>query len=152
MKNIRNMKNQGGFTLIELMIVIAILAILLAIAIPAYQDYTVRAQNSECVSLVAGAKAFVSETTQSEGIAIADLPGDVDLATFTAPTDIDDSVCSNLSIDASNGEITIDSDAGGNTGTFTFTPTQANTTDAIDWDCTASGFDANELPAECRGT
>jgi len=42
MNNLRTMRKQGGFTLIELMIVIAILAILLAIAIPAYQDYTVR--------------------------------------------------------------------------------------------------------------
>ena len=56
-----NIRKQAGFTLIELMIVIAILAILLAIAIPAYQDYTVRAQVAECVQGAAPAKVAVSE-------------------------------------------------------------------------------------------
>ena len=56
------MKNmQQGFTLIELMIVVAIIGILAAIAIPAYQDYTIRAQVSEGMTLAAAAKAAVSE-------------------------------------------------------------------------------------------
>lgn len=61
------MKKMQGFTLIELMIVIAILGILLAIALPAYQDYTVRARVSEGLSLAAPAKLAVSETRISEG-------------------------------------------------------------------------------------
>ena len=60
-------KMQKGFTLIELMIVIAILGILLAIAIPAYQDYTVRARVSEGINLAAPAKLAVSETRISNG-------------------------------------------------------------------------------------
>ncbi|NBD95374.1 MAG: prepilin-type N-terminal cleavage/methylation domain-containing protein [Gammaproteobacteria bacterium] len=60
-------RKQGGFTLIELMIVIAILAILMAIAIPAYQDYSIRAKVSECINLAAGAKLAVSETGLSNG-------------------------------------------------------------------------------------
>ena len=60
-------KVQQGFTLIELMIVVAIIGILAAIAIPAYQDYTIRAQVSEGLNLSAGAKAAVSEFYMDRG-------------------------------------------------------------------------------------
>jgi len=61
------MKMQKGFTLIELMIVIAILGILIAIALPAYQDYTVRAKVSEGLNLASAAKLASSETRFSSG-------------------------------------------------------------------------------------
>ncbi len=61
-------KFQQGFTLIELMIVIAILGILMAIAIPAYQDYTVRAKVSEGLNVAGAAKLAVAETVQSTGL------------------------------------------------------------------------------------
>ena len=64
-------KVQQGFTLIELMIVVAIIGILAAIAIPAYQDYTIRAQVTEGLNLAAAAKAAVSETWISTGAAPA---------------------------------------------------------------------------------
>lgn len=60
-------KNQQGFTLIELMIVVAIIGILAAIAIPAYQDYTIRAQVSEGMSLASGVRTAVSEYYQATG-------------------------------------------------------------------------------------
>ena len=65
-------KLQKGFTLIELMIVVAIIGILAAIAIPAYQDYTIRAQVSEGMNLAAAAKAAVAETFLNRGTAPAD--------------------------------------------------------------------------------
>ena len=61
------MKKQQGFTLIELMIVVAIIGILAAIAIPAYSDYTIRAQVSEGLTLAGGAKAALSEFTMDRG-------------------------------------------------------------------------------------
>ena len=59
--------NQRGFTLIELMIVVAIIGILAAIAIPAYQDYTIRAQVTEGLSLSADLKAAVAESVANTG-------------------------------------------------------------------------------------
>jgi type IV pilus assembly protein PilA len=64
-------KLQKGFTLIELMIVVAIIGILAAIAIPAYQDYTIRAQVAEGMNLSAAAKAAVAETFLNRGTAPA---------------------------------------------------------------------------------
>jgi len=65
-------KLQQGFTLIELMIVVAIIGILAAIAIPAYQDYTIRAQVSEGLNLAAAAKAAVAESFLNTGVPPAD--------------------------------------------------------------------------------
>jgi type IV pilus assembly protein PilA len=65
------MKMQKGFTLIELMIVVAIIGILAAIAIPAYQDYTIRAQVTEGLSLAGAAKAAVAESFANSGVAPA---------------------------------------------------------------------------------
>jgi type IV pilus assembly protein PilA len=65
-------KLQKGFTLIELMIVVAIIGILAAIAIPAYQDYTIRAQVTEGMNLAAAAKAAVAETFLNRGKAPLD--------------------------------------------------------------------------------
>jgi type IV pilus assembly protein PilA len=78
------MKKQQGFTLIELMIVVAIIGILAAIAIPAYSDYTIRAQVSEGITLAGGAKAAVSEFVMDRGA----FPADNATAGLSAATDI----------------------------------------------------------------
>jgi len=95
-------KVQQGFTLIELMIVVAIIGILAAIAIPAYQDYTIRAQVSEGMNLAAAAKAAVAETYLNRGTA----PANRTAAGMTAnATDTEGKYVSQ--IDVANGEILI---------------------------------------------
>ena len=95
-------KVQQGFTLIELMIVVAIIGILAAIAIPAYQDYTIRAQVSEGMTLAAAAKAAVSESFSNRGVA----PADRTAAGMTATlTDTNGKYVS--SVDVVNGAIVV---------------------------------------------
>jgi len=98
-----NMKKvQQGFTLIELMIVVAIIGILAAIAIPAYQDYTIRSQVSEGLTLAAAAKAAVSESFSNRGVA----PADRTAAGMTAlATDTSGKYVTQVAI--ANGTITI---------------------------------------------
>ncbi|RMJ03954.1 Fimbrial protein precursor [Marinobacter litoralis] len=80
MQKIQMNKGQQGFTLIELMIVVAIIGILAAVAIPAYQDYTARAQASEAVNLLGGLKTPIVDYYQTNGSA----PGIAELGTFTS--------------------------------------------------------------------
>ena len=138
---------QKGFTLIELMIVIAIIAILLVIAIPAYQDYTVRARVSEGVNLAAAAKLAVSETTLDTG----SLPTTNAEAGYESPAS---TYVDNIAIGA-NGVVTVTlsadpglSDAA--SGTLVFRPTW-NTGDAqILWTCTSTITKTSQIPAQCR--
>jgi prepilin-type N-terminal cleavage/methylation domain-containing protein len=151
MNNVRNLKQQGGFTLIELMIVIAILAILLAIAIPAYQNYSIRAANSECVNLAASLKTAVSETAQSNGVTADDSSLDADEVGVVA-ADVATPRCDSVGINA--GTITISSTGndGTSSGQFTFEPTQTDINDSIQWNCTSDHSNPSHVPAECRGT
>jgi type IV pilus assembly protein PilA len=95
-------KIQQGFTLIELMIVVAIIGILAAIAIPAYQDYTIRAQVSEGMNLAAAAKTAVAETFLNRGTAPLDreTAGMTENATDTVGKYVE-------SVEVENGLITV---------------------------------------------
>jgi type IV pilus assembly protein PilA len=95
---------QKGFTLIELMIVVAIIGILAAIAIPAYQDYTIRGQVSEGLTLAAAAKAAVSEYYANTGMAPADRV-QAGLGATDTPTDTAGNYVSQLAV--VNGVLTI---------------------------------------------
>jgi type IV pilus assembly protein PilA len=95
-------KTQQGFTLIELMIVVAIIGILAAIAIPAYQDYTARAQMSEAMSLASGVRTSVSEFYQNNGA----FPSDNTEAGAAAPTEIKGKYVLSVTVGTPDGLIT----------------------------------------------
>lgn len=140
-----NLRNAKGFTLIELMIVIAILGILLAIAIPAYQDYVVRSKVSEGLMVAANAKTSVAEFIVAEN----DLPTDTAEAGFT---NITTSYVAGISWATDHIEVDIDeTNVGINNGTLTISLTPTTTTGgaAVAWECTSSGS-TQYAPSTCR--
>ena len=153
------MKQQKGFTLIELMIVIAIIGILAAIAIPAYQDYTIRSKVSEGLNLAGAAKLAVAETYDSEGKFLTAVN-----ASYGLPTNIsiNGNYVASVSIDGAAGAITIvsNSNLGGNPpadgATIILDPTPRQ--GSMEWACDGTGpvGDAGTMPnkyrpSECRG-
>ncbi len=141
------MKKQQGFTLIELMIVVAIIGILAAIAIPAYQDYTIRAQVSEGLNLAGGAKAAVTEYFQDRGV----MPTNNLTAGLAGAAEIAGKYVDGVTV--ANGVISV---GYGNSahatlapGTLVLTPSTA-AAGSVQWICTGTGIAPKHLPAACR--
>jgi type IV pilus assembly protein PilA len=137
-------KLQRGFTLIELMIVVAIIGILAAVAIPAYQDYTVRARVTEGLSLASAAKTAVSEFFATNGT----LPASNASAGLASATSYTGNNVASVTVGAS-GVITVAlSGSGPLTGTdLTLTPTTV--AGGVKWACGGS-LNPKYRPSSCR--
>ncbi len=136
------MRNVKGFTLIELMIVVAIIGILAAIAIPAYQDYTRRAHVSEGLSLAAGAKTSVTEFYSSNGTWPADNAAAGLSATITG------NAVTGVVVNESLITITYNVKVG--TAGKTLALQGADTDGSVEWDCKGGTVEAKYRPSNCR--
>ena len=137
------MKNQQGFTLIELMIVVAIIAILAAIALPAYQDYLIKARVSEVMLAASSARTTVAEAAASDTAAGTTMP-----ATVTIETQASKYVAS-VAYATDTITATAQSLGGSASGTITLKGTKT-ANGQVTWVC-AGSIAAKYRPATCQG-
>ena len=137
-------KTQQGFTLIELMIVVAIIGILAAIAIPAYQDYTIRAKVTEGLNLAAAAKLAVAETYTAEGTFLS--PNN---ASYGLSGTIEGNNVESVLVQG-NGRVSVlyTNLGAGITGSVALTP-DVSQPGSVQWECTGT-LDPQYLPSTCR--
>lgn len=139
-------KIQKGFTLIELMIVVAIVGILAALAIPAYQDYTVRARVSEIMSIAAKDKTTISEFFTSQGA----MPtvAQAGINTAAAQSAYVSAIAYTVAGAVGTMTYTTTGLGGGAAGTVVFVGTGSN--NGVAWTCNTGTLQDRFLPAECR--
>jgi type IV pilus assembly protein PilA len=137
---------QKGFTLIELMIVVAIIGILAAIAIPQYQDYTIRSKITEALNLAAPAKLAIAETYASNGVFPADNT-EAGLAATISSKYVESLLVADDTITITLRQIHSNVD----TQTITLQATTDAEDSRVEWTCTSTADD-KYLPANCRST
>lgn len=161
MKSIRCTRFMNGFTLIELMIITAIIGILAAVAIPAYQDYAIRARVSESLILASSLKQTIAENAANGGVLNLGTPGVDGVPVFPGTPNV-----SGLTVNTV-GEITLTLSLLAGNGTLVLAPRDGALGllpgtvpgNAIHWNCNAAGsvkggsngtLPAKFAPAECR--